>query len=579
MIRIGIIGCGRITERFVHDMKDNKSAVISGVYNPHPGSAEAFAGKHGISFWTQDIDRLFDRSDAVYIAAPHREHVSYTRLALDRGKHVLCEKPLCFSAKEAAELYDLAGSKGLVLLEAVKTAFCPGFLKLCETVLSGKIGKVTDIDVAFSKLTPVNTREFEDRKYGGSFTELGTYALLPVLRFFGTEYRQLRFDSVKAPNGLDGYTKTTLVYDGGVSATCKTGLLAKTEGELVIAGTKGYIYAKAPWWLTSQFEIRGEDPSKKEIIECEYRGAGLCYETEVFCDLIEGKRYEDRKLLESESVARAGIMERFLEKRKEQDLPEADLKAVGIWGHRGASYDHPENTIPAFVAAAKLFGIRGIETDIQRTADGQIVVFHDETLDRVTENGRGRLCEHTLDELKAMKMKGTDDPEAVIPTFSEFLDVMRPYCESDGLLLNIEIKTTVVRYEGIEREALDIVRNKGMEKYIIWSSFLADSIRIIKETDPSAKTAMLGCDIIDVKSFGDAVCCNDYHPCDEGMSGVFEEEYERLRDSGRSVRSWTGQEPLFVNRNERRIPSYDRRNLAYWGVTDIFTNVPERYLS
>lgn len=578
MIRIGIIGCGRITERFVHDMKYNKRAVISGVYNPHPGSAEAFAGKHGISFWTQDIDGLFDRSDAVYIAAPHREHVSYTRLALDRGKHVLCEKPLCFSEKEAAELYEHARSKGLVLLEAVKTAFCPGFQKLCETVLSGRIGKVTDIEAAFSKLTPVNTREFEDRQYGGSFTELGTYVLLPVLRFFGTQYEELRFDSVNVPNGTDGYTKTTLVYKDGVTATCKTGLIAKTEGDLVIAGTKGYIYAKAPWWLTSGFEIRGEDPSKTEITECEYKGAGLCYETEVFCDLIEGKGYEDIRLLEAESIARAGIMEGFLERRSKSRVPGMDLKKINIWGHRGASYACPENTIPAFVAAAKLPGIKGIETDIQRTADGQIVVFHDETLDRVMENGSGRLCDHTLDELKGMKMKGTEDQDARIPTLSEFLEAMRPYCENNGLLLNIELKTTVVRYDGIEREAYDIVKEKGMEKYIVWSSFLADSICIIKETDQTAETGMLGCDIIDVVSAGDAAGCDDYHPCDEGMGSVLADEHERLRASCKAVRSWTGAEPLFADREKRRLPSYDRRNLAYWGVTDIFTNVPERYL-
>lgn len=596
MIRTGIIGTGRITYRFVPEARTVEGVIISAVYNPHPDSAKRFASKYDIPFASSDIDEFMDKVDAVYIASPHDTHVAYVRKALSCGKHVLCEKPMVFSAGEAESLYAEAKKRNLILIEAVKTAFCPGFNEICDVVSSGRIGRIVDIEASFSRLTPTNMREYEDSAFGGSFTELGSYVLLPVLRLLGTDHKDIRFDAFTLPNGTDGYCKATLVYENGATATCKTGLSAKTEGELVIAGTKGYIFARAPWWLTSYFEVRGENPNASEKHECEFAEAGLRYEIRAFADAVRSKKgseegsieigmpntdsYKDPEILRRESVARAGIMESFLKERaqKAQSIYPATKESIGIWGHRGASYDHPENTLPAFIAAAKIPGIRGIEMDIQRTKDGEIVVFHDETLDRIMDGHSGYLRDHTVAELKAMKMKGSDDPEALIPTLNEFLDAMKPYCEKNGLLINIELKTSVYRYEGIEKQAYDIVKAHGMQNYIIWSSFLADSIKVIKDLDPDAKTGMLGGQMGDITREGDAICCDAYHPYDGGLGDITRNEMLKISSSGKPVRAWTGTEPLFVDKADRTLPSLDRRKLADWGVTDIFTNVPERYL-
>ncbi len=581
MIRIGIIGTGRITHRFVSEAGTVGDVALAAVFNPHKDSAERFASKYGIDLATSDINEFLESVDAVYIASPHDTHVSYAKKALSAGRHVLCEKPMAFSAEDAERLFSMASKKGLILIEAVKTAFCPGFKKLCDVISSGRIGRVVDIEASFSKLTPTNMREFQDGSFGGSFTELGSYVLLPVLRLLGTEYKDIRFEPFTLPNGTDGYCKAIITYDNGSTAACKTGLTAKTEGELVIAGTKGYIYARAPWWLTSYFEVRGENPNAKEVHECEFAGSGLRYEIKAFADAVIGQTSkDDAEKLQSESIARAGIMERFIEERKKAfagytgSFPDK----IGIWGHRGASYDHPENTLPAFIAAAKIPGIRGIEMDIQRAKDGEIVVFHDETLDRIMDGHSGYLRDHTVPELKAMKMKGSDDPEALVPTLNEFLDAMKPYCEKNGLLINIELKTSVYRYEGIERQAYDIVKSHGMQNYIIWSSFLADSIKVIKDLDPDAKTGMLGGQMGDITREGDAVCCDAYHPYDGGLGDITRNEMLNISSSGKPVRAWTGTEPLFVDKAVRTLPSLDRRKLADWGVTDIFTNVPEKYL-
>lgn len=596
MIRTGIIGTGRITYRFVPEAGTVDGVSISAVYNPHPGSARRFASKYDIPFASSDIDEFMEKVDAVYIASPHDTHVSYVRKALSCGKHVLCEKPMAFSETEAGSLYSEAEKRGLILFEAVKTAFCPGFKEICDVVSSGRIGRITDIEASFSRLTPTNMREFEDSAFGGSFTELGSYVLLPVLRLLGTDYKDIRFYTFTLPNGTDGYCKTTIVYGDGATATCKTGLSAKTEGELVIAGTKGYIYARAPWWLTSCFEVRGENPNAKEVHECIFEEAGLRYEISAFagavnskigsadCSPEAGTPDDDAgkltELLRAESVAGAGIMERFLKERaqKAQSVYSVTEDTIGIWGHRGASYDHPENTIPAFTAAAEIPGIKGIEMDIQRTKDGEIAVFHDETLDRIMDGNSGFLRDHTIAELKRMKMKGSDDPKATVPTLDEFLDAMKPYCEKNGLMINIELKTSVYRYEGIEQQAYDIVRAHDMLQYIVWSSFLADSIRVIKETDPDAKTGMLGGQMRDIIRDGDKVLCDAYHPYDGGFGDITAKDMAAAAAAGKPVRAWTGTEPLFVNKADRTMPSFDRRKLAEWGVTDIFTNLPGKYL-
>ncbi len=578
MIRIGLIGTGRIATRFVSEIKHVEGITLNTVFNPNKKSAEAFAIKHGIGHFSSDIDSFMKSVDAVYVASPHDSHEKYTEYSLRNGKHVLCEKPMALSKDNAKRLYSYARSNRLVLIEAVKTAFCPGFAKICEIVNSGKIGRVIDVEASFSKLTSIEKREFQDTQCGGSFTELGSFVLLPAFRLLGTEYEEVRFDPFFMANGVDGYTKVSLSYPDGTSATCKTGLSAKTEGELVIAGTRGYIYVPAPWWLTKRFEVRGENPNASKVYECEFEESGLRYEIKAFTDLIEGVESFDTELLEKESLAKAALMEGFLKRRIKDPMHSEKKPDIGIWAHRGASYDYPENTIPAFLAAAKMEGIRGIEMDIQRTADGQIVVFHDETLDRVMEDGSGRLCDHTLAQLQARKMKGTEDKEAYVPTLDEFLYKMRPFCEAKGMLINIELKTSVIRYEGIEREAYDIVRTHNMEQYIVWSSFLDDSIRIIKEIDPDAETGMLGNGMHEIVRQGDAAGCDAYHTWDNGLE---EADMYLMRDieaMEKPIRAWTGAEPLFVNRSSRALPVFDRRRLKEWGVTDIFTNVPDRYL-
>lgn len=317
MIKLGIIGTGRIAKRFVQDAVRVKNVEIVCVYNPHPESAMRFANEMGISDYTTDFSHFQELVDAVYIASPHETHFSYARELLMSGRHVLCEKPLALSKKQAEELFDVAKEKKCILLEAVKTSYCPGFLAMIEKAQSGAIGEICDVESCFTKLVPQDVRELTDTLYGGSVTELGSYVLLPVLRLLGTKYEQVKFTSIKAGNGLDLFTRIQVTYQNAIGMG-KTGLGVKSEGQLLISGTKGYILAEAPWWLTKKFEVRFEDEAKREAYEYPFEANGLWYELEFFAKTIEDRAYMDQNRIgirKEESIAIASIMEKFLSER------------------------------------------------------------------------------------------------------------------------------------------------------------------------------------------------------------------------------------------------------------------------
>lgn len=317
MIRIGVIGTGRIAQRFVKDVSFVKDAVVTCVYNPRSGSAERFVSEFCGSdrgsdrpIATSDMEVLFLQSDIIYIASPHETHYQYAKASLEAGKHVLCEKPMTLILRQAEELFEMAEERGLVLREAVKTSYCPGFLKLLDVARSGAIGEICDVEAAFTKLENPHNRELTNLETGGSVTELGTYGMLPIFKLMGCDYVELQSQSINAPNGIDKYTKLFFTYENGM-ATAKVGLGVKSEGQLLISGTKGYILAESPWWLTKRFEVRYEDSSKKEVYEEDFIGSGLVYEILGFIQECKGD-FIDVGVTKGETLAMIHVIEQFL---------------------------------------------------------------------------------------------------------------------------------------------------------------------------------------------------------------------------------------------------------------------------
>lgn len=315
IVKMGIVGTGRIAPRFLSESKYVSGINIICAYNPEKESGRAFEEQHEIETFHEDYEGFLDKVDGVYIAAPNETHYEYAKKALLKGKHVLCEKPIAFTKKETMELYELAGEKGVVLYEAIKTAYCPGFQQMMNVAKSGKIGQIHDVEACFSRLAAPMSRERTDAKYGGAFLEFAAYNMLPIFKLLGTDYKEVRIDSIYGEGGIDLYTKVQFVYENAM-ATAKCGVGVKSEGQLVIAGTEGYILAESPWWLTKKFQIRYEDADKVDTYEPRFQGDGLRYEISGFVSKINGIEHVGYRLTEREAEAMAEVTELFMKQRK-----------------------------------------------------------------------------------------------------------------------------------------------------------------------------------------------------------------------------------------------------------------------
>lgn len=309
IINIGVIGTGRIATRFIKESKFVSGINVNGVYNPNLKHAKEFYLENELEFYSNDFTKFISKVDAVYIASPHNTHEIYIEKCINNNKHVLSEKPLMLSLRNFDKYFDLAEKKRLVLMEAIKTAYSPAFKMLVSIVKSGVIGQIKDIDATFTKIIEGNYRELKKSENGGSITELVTYPLIAIFKLLGTEYNDIYYYSY-SNNEVDLYTKGVICYENAVS-TFKVGLGVKSEGNLVISGTKGYVYVPAPWWKTEYFEIRYEDSNLNKKYFMKFEGDGLRYEILEFVSKINNNSDYD-KVTKNEMKAIVKVIELYI---------------------------------------------------------------------------------------------------------------------------------------------------------------------------------------------------------------------------------------------------------------------------
>ena len=238
-----------------------------------------------------------------------------------------------------------------------------------------------------------------------------------------------------------------------------------------------------------------------------------------------------------------------------------------IWAHRGCSQMYPENTLLALKKATELKSLEGIELDIQLTKDGYLVVCHDERVDRTTD-GIGEVRQYTLSELKKLRINAGNGKKEQIPLMEEVFDLLGDKLRS-GLRLNIELKNSVFPYEGMEQKIVDFVHRYGVQKQVIYSSFLALSLERIKSLDSDAETGILDTRVSDCLYKLKGGCKADaLHPYWKGIDVPVE------RIDGYTVRAWfTGH--LYPEKPSGNMLDMDI--LQEQGITDVFLNEPEKY--
>lgn len=234
-----------------------------------------------------------------------------------------------------------------------------------------------------------------------------------------------------------------------------------------------------------------------------------------------------------------------------------------IFGHRGFSGNYPENTMLAFEKAIEV-GSDGIELDVHLTKDNVIVICHDELIDR-TSNGTGYIKDYTYDELCKFDFYGRFEGQFEfqrIPTLREYLELVKPI---DGFITNIELKTGVFEYPGIEKAVIDMLEEFDIKDRIILSSFNHYTILRCREIAPEVKTGFLTETwILDAWDYTKKYAVECIHP---DFSYLTKENIKKLQAAGVEINTWT------VNNEE------DIKRLAQANVDSLIGNYPDLMVS
>ena len=249
----------------------------------------------GLPTVTDDYKELLDKVDAVYIKSEPSSHYALVKEALENNKHVLCEAPFSMDVGEWNYLVQLANESHLVLLDGIKTAYSTAYNRLKLLAKSGRIGRVVSIKAVCTSLKNENSQGKWDPIY-----EWGPTALLPIFQILCTEYVKKTtcvhyYDDARKH---DAFTKMDFVFSNAV-ASMEVANGVKSEGELIISGTKGYIIVPAPWWNTDYFEIRYEHSEENKRYFYQLDGEGIRFELLCFLQEIKNKPmqpYVDRRV-------------------------------------------------------------------------------------------------------------------------------------------------------------------------------------------------------------------------------------------------------------------------------------------
>ena len=289
LLRMGVIGESKYLCKLIKESIYVNGLSIEAVYADSLDNIPDELKKMPIV--TDDFDFFISKIDAIYIRSFPTRHYKQIKEALNAGKHVLCESPITLDKEECKEVIELAQSRKCILMEAIKTAYNTAFSRLVLLAKSGKIGDVVSVDATCTSLRELAMNEVEKLTVWNSVFDWGPTAMLPIFEILGTDYKEKRIIThfINKEKKFDDFTKIDFTY-GNAVASLKVGMGMKSEGELVISGTKGYIYVPAPWWKTDYFELRYENATDNRRYFYQLDGEGIRYELVAFVRAINNGR-------------------------------------------------------------------------------------------------------------------------------------------------------------------------------------------------------------------------------------------------------------------------------------------------
>jgi predicted dehydrogenase len=275
LLRLGILGAAKIAPKaLIEPASHSQRAEVVAIAARDPERARRFADEHGIEQVDTSYEALIRNPsvDAVYVALPTGLHAEWTLEALERDKHVLCEKPIASNAFEAERMVAAARQRGLVLLEAFHYRYHPLVHRVLEIVSGGRLGDVHRVEAVFC----VPIRDPEDIRYdlslgGGASMDLGCYPIHWSRVVTGTEPSVLRAEAREEPPGIDVTMAAELLFPGDVhcEVRCAMAADAALQASLRVTGSNGELTADNPIapHIGHRLRVRTGDQEESEQVE------------------------------------------------------------------------------------------------------------------------------------------------------------------------------------------------------------------------------------------------------------------------------------------------------------------------
>lgn len=307
----GILSTGDIAHSFADDLTRLPNARIVAVGSRTQESADKFGDEFGIPHRHPTYEALVNDPDVdiIYIATPHSFHADNTRLALEAGKHVLCEKPFTLNRAQAEPLFALAREKNLFLMEAMWTRFLPAMRQIQQLVEDGEIGDLRYIraDFGFRGEFDPQSRWFNPELGGGALLDLGIYVITCAAIFWGTTPERIEGQAALAPTGVDELDTISLQYSGGRLAQLNCTLALTTPTEADLFGTEGRIHIHSPFNKAQVFTLYADGKETKH--DHSFDGEGLRFQADHLMKMLDMGRTESDIMTPTDTLNIMGIMD------------------------------------------------------------------------------------------------------------------------------------------------------------------------------------------------------------------------------------------------------------------------------
>lgn len=296
-IRWGIIGCGKIANKFAGDLPLTKYGELAAVGSRSKAKAKKFAAQHGGVRACDGYEELAadPAVDIVYVATPHPWHMNNTLLAIRHGKHVLCEKPIAMNAGQTRRMINAARKKGVFLMDGMWTRFFPAVIQLRKLLNAAALGKVLAVEADFGihfKVGPEH-RILNPELGGGALLDLGIYPVSFVSMIYGAQPEKIVSVMHKTKTGVDDHAVIAFKYADGATASISTSSIVRMKNEVRIFGADGMLTVHDLFISPNRLTL--EPAGKKaKTMDFPYSGHGFHFEADhVHQCLRKGKRQSD----------------------------------------------------------------------------------------------------------------------------------------------------------------------------------------------------------------------------------------------------------------------------------------------